>query len=116
MRFPNLPVKRLCVDGAATPVRVYHARSFIARLFGLLGRRPLGARVDRPRQPDRFGNLLSEELGFDDNRRSLADRGSCARVRVDRRRRLPIAPPKRQALGLRKVRCSLDFRLTNYSH
>jgi len=40
-RYPNLPVMRLCVEGKATDVRVYDARNFLARLFGLLGRRPL---------------------------------------------------------------------------
>jgi len=40
-RYPNLPVMRLCVEGKATGVRVYDARNFVARLFGLLGRRPL---------------------------------------------------------------------------
>ena len=43
MRYPNLPMKRLCVEGEPTDVCVYDASSFVARLFGLLGRRPLAA-------------------------------------------------------------------------
>ena len=42
-RYPNLPVLKLRVEGETTAVRVFHARTFTSRLFGLLGRRPLAA-------------------------------------------------------------------------
>jgi len=42
-RYPNLPQLSLRVDGRRAALRVFHARSFVARLFGLLGRRPLAA-------------------------------------------------------------------------
>lgn len=40
-RYPNLPRVRVKVDGRETDVRAFRASSFTARMFGLLGRRPL---------------------------------------------------------------------------
>src|SRR6187549_4056125 len=40
-RYPNLPRLRVKVDGRETDVRAFRASSFTARMFGLLGRRPL---------------------------------------------------------------------------
>ena len=42
-RYPNLPRLRVKVDGRETDVRAFRASSFTARMFGLLGRRPLPA-------------------------------------------------------------------------
>jgi uncharacterized protein len=41
MRYPNLPRMKILVDGRETGLHAFRASSFIARMFGLLGRRPL---------------------------------------------------------------------------
>jgi len=41
MRYPNLPRLKILVDGRETGLHAFRASSFIARMFGLLGRRPL---------------------------------------------------------------------------
>jgi uncharacterized membrane protein (UPF0127 family) len=40
-RYPNLPRLRVKVDGRDTGLEAFRASSFIARMFGLLWRRPL---------------------------------------------------------------------------
>jgi uncharacterized membrane protein (UPF0127 family) len=40
-RYPNLPRLRVKVDGRDTGLQAFRASGFVARLFGLLWRRPL---------------------------------------------------------------------------
>jgi uncharacterized membrane protein (UPF0127 family) len=41
MRYPNLPRMKVLVDGRDTGLAAFRASSFVARMFGLLWRRPL---------------------------------------------------------------------------
>jgi uncharacterized membrane protein (UPF0127 family) len=43
MRYPNLPRLKILVDGRDTGLHAYRATNFVARMFGLLWRRPLAA-------------------------------------------------------------------------
>jgi len=108
-RYPNLPQLNLRVDGRAAPLRVFHARSFVARLFGLLGRRPLATGEGLLLEPcssvhtfgmrypidivmlDREGRVLSTRAALGPSRLAAAPRT---------RRVLELPPNSLAALGI----------------
>lgn len=98
-RYPNLPVKRLCVEGRATDVRVYHARSFVARLFGLLGRRPLAAGEALWLQPCASVHTLGMRYAIDV---VFLDRGGRVIATRD-------ALEPRKLAGARQARCAVEL-------
>jgi uncharacterized membrane protein (UPF0127 family) len=99
LRYPNLPVMRLCVEGRATDVRVYHAHSFLARLFGLLGRRPLAAGEALWLQPCTSVHTLGMRYPIDV---VFLDRGGRVLVTRD-----ALAPSKLAAA--RRARCAVEL-------
>jgi uncharacterized protein len=108
-RYPNLPTRNLCVDGTVTAVRVFQARSFISRLFGLLGRRPLSAGEALWIQPcssvHTVGMRYAIDVVFvDDSGRVLATHESLAprRLAAARRARAALEMPSHSlaALGI----------------
>lgn len=108
-RYPNLPLLSLRVEGRAAPLRIFHARSFVARLFGLLGRRPLAAGEGLLLEPcssvHTFGMRYPiDVVMLDGENRVLSTRSALAPARLAAtprtRRVLELPPNSLAALGI----------------
>jgi len=108
-RYPNLPLLSLRIDGRVAPLRVFHARSFVARLFGLLGRRPLAAGEGLLLEPCSSVHTIGmrypiDIVMLDGENRVLATRSALAPLRVAAaartRRVLELPPHSLATLGI----------------
>jgi uncharacterized protein len=108
-RYPNLPQLRLRVGGRTAPLRVFHARSFVARLFGLLGGRRLAPDEALLLEPcssvHTFGMRYPiDVVMLDEDGRVLATRSALQPLRLAAARRtcrvLELPPNSLASLGI----------------